>query len=387
MYTKLNSEEYYRKFYFLDTFHAQCMDVEPLTMEQFDRSAAAARVAVKNPALVQADHIIASGCGDSNLVSFAVKDAFEHYLPDVTYEAVEAIELSRHYDYTDCENTFAMFISVSGGIYRTIEALEQCKRHGITTVGVTGTLTSPTAQKADVIYYVNPVPGDNNAGLRTYYINTISCIILAAALAEARTGRPHLDELRQAVQEYHDAFFADLEQMDNDCFRTAIHWMDKNYLEVVGDGHMFWSGKFIQAKVEELSGDACSVIDSENYMHVNRFMQPAEAFGEMVLIDSNDANVSRIAETVEDMAASGRSVVVMSDKSPAELGIGAEVGYIHMAMPPKEWNFLAPIYEYLPGSILAGFRHTTIGEPMFRGGMDPTIFVPTYYSPIDVVDL
>ena len=37
-------------------------------------------------------------------------------------------------------------------------------------------------------------------------------------------------------------------------------------------------------------------------------------------------------------------------------------------------------------AIFAGFRHTTIGEPMFRGGMDPTIFTPTYFSPIDVVE-
>ena len=40
----------------------------------------------------------------------------------------------------------------------------------------------------------------------------------------------------------------------------------------------------------------------------------------------------------------------------------------------------------LPGAIFGGFRHTTIGEPMFRGGMDPTIFIPTYFSPIEVVE-
>ena len=33
MYQRLNDEHYYRKFYFQDSFYAQCMDVDPLTME------------------------------------------------------------------------------------------------------------------------------------------------------------------------------------------------------------------------------------------------------------------------------------------------------------------------------------------------------------------
>lgn len=387
MYKKLNKESYYRKFYFLDTFHAQCMDVDPLSMEQFDRAAAAAQVAVKNPAFACAKHIIGTGCGDSNLVAFAVKEAFAHYLPDVTYEAVEAIELSRHYEFgADETDSLALFISVSGGIYRTIEALEQCRRHGITTVAVTDTPTSRTAEEADVLYYVNAPAGDNNAGLRTYYINMISCIVLAATMAQQRTGHPYVEELRAALQEYHDRFFAQLEKMDDLCFAAAIHWMDKRYLEIVGDGPMFWAAKFIQAKVVELSGDACSVIDSENYMHVNRFMGPAEEFADLVLINGNDSNNDRIAETVGDMVQAGRGVMIFSDKTPEELGIEGDVLYCPMAAPEAEWNFLAPLYAYLPGSIFAGFRHTTIGEPMFRGGMDPTIFVPTYFSPIDVIE-
>ena len=138
----------------------------------------------------------------------------------------------------------------------------------------------------------------------------------------------------------------------------------------------------------ELSGDACAVIDSENFKHVNVMMEPGNEIGELVLINTNDSNLSQIVETVKVMTGRGkRDVLLFCDKKPEEIGLEADVVYCPMPVPDKEYNFLAPLYTYLPGAIFAGFRHTTIGEPMFRGGMDPSIFIPTYYSPVDVVDL
>lgn len=389
MYRRLKDEIYYRKFYFQDSFYAQCMDVEPLTMDQFDRAVASVKKIIDNPIFKTCKHMVGVGCGDSNIAAFAIKDAFEHYLPDVEYQGVEAIEMSRHYDYpADGGDMAALFISYSGGVIRTLEAMQQCQRHGVTTIGVTTNVESPTAKECDIFYNTNNPAGDNNAGLRTYYCNVISCIILAAAMAEVRTGKAYLPQLREAVQRYHDAFFAQLEVIDESCFRAAIHFMDKEVLEVVGDGHNFWSAKFIQAKILELSGDACSVIDSENYMHVNSIMGPGEKILDLVLINSNDGNVANIVNSTNAMVNRGhRDVLLFADKTPEELGITVPVRYCPMPAPEKEWNFLAPIYGYLPGSIFGGFRHTTIGEPMFRGGMDFSFFPSTYSSPMEVVDL
>lgn len=386
MYQRLNDESYYRKFYFQDSFHAQCRDVDPLTMIQFDRSLEAVRKLMREPVLKEAKHVIGTGCGDSNIAAFAVKEAFAHYLPDVEYEAVEAIELSRHYAFpADGSDTVVLLISVSGRIFRTVEALRQCKRHGITTVAVTDNVQSQTAREADLVLYENTPAGDNNAGLRTYYVSVMSTILLAAAMAQVRTGEPHTERLREQVQRYHDAFFGQWDSLDRACFATAVHWMDKKYLEITADGPLFWAGKFIQAKIIELSGDACTVTDSENYRHVNGFMGPGEDFGELVLINSRDSNVEHMAAAVGEMVEKGREVLLISDRTPAELGMPAQVWYCPMPVPEKEWAFLAAIYAYLPGAVFAGFRHTTIGEPMFRGGMDPSVFLPAYYSPVEVV--
>lgn len=388
MYRRLNDEKYYRKFYFQDSFHAQCMDVDPLSLVQTERAAAAVKEILGDPVFRNVKHVIASGCGDSNLAAFAVKGAFEHYAPEVEYEAVEAVELSRHYEYEGrSEDTIAFFISYSGKIYRTIEAMEQCKRHGITTVAVTDNPESPTAKAADILCYTNIPKGDNNAGLRTYFANVLTMMTMAAAIGEQKSGGEKIADLREAVRRYHDRFFAELEEIDKECFASAIHWMDKKYLEIVGDGPLFWAGKFIQAKVVELSGDACSVIDSENFKHVNIMMEPGEEIGELVLISSDDSNLPEIVESVNAMTEKKRDVLLFCDRRPEEIGVSGKVRYCPMPVPEQGYHFLLPLYAYLPGSIFAGFRHTTIGEPMFRGGMDPTIFMPTYYSPVDVVDI
>ena len=387
MFERIENEANYNKFYFLDTFHFQCENVDPLTMDQFDRSCDSIKKIIDDPIFRTCKHVIATGCGDSNIGAFSIESAFEHYLPDVEFEAVESIELSRHYDFPeDCSDTIALFISFSGGVYRTIEALLQCKRHGIKTVAVTDNLESRTAKEADILYHTNDPKGDNHAGLRTYYSNVISCIILAASMAEKRTGNSYIPALREAVQEYHDRFFSEFLAIDDFCFALAIHWLDKKYIELVADGPMFWAAKFVQAKIIELSGDPCTVIDSEDFMHVNQLMIPHNDFCDIVIINSNDANTSRIVETLNHMLEIGRPVALFSDKTPEELGIKGDIRFCHMPVPSQEWNFLAPIYAYLPGSIFGGFRHTTLGEPMFRGGFVPDIFVPTYFSPIDVIE-
>lgn len=387
MEKRLNDEHYYRKFYFEDSFHAQCMDVDPLTMEQFDRLSAQVGTVLKDGRVVNGKRFIGTGCGDSNIVAFAAKDAFEHYLPDSEYRAVEAIELSRHFTFDDASSdTIVIAASYSGGINRTIEALEECRKHGMTTVAMTGNASSKTAEAADILYYPNCVPGDNNAGLRTYYMNVMGMIILAAGIAEKRTGKPEIENLRKAVGEYHRSFWNKADEIDNTCFYEAVHWIGKKQIEIVADGPMFWAGRFIQAKVVELSGDPCTTIDSENYMHVNSLLRPGKDIATIVLAPSYAPSIGNLAAAVNAMVSkAGREVLVFSDRKPEEIGITEKVDYCELPLPSKGWEFLAQIYAYLPGALLADYRHTTIGEPMFRGGMDPTIFIPTYFSPVQVI--
>ena len=50
------------------------------------------------------------------------------------------------------------------------------------------------------------------------------------------------------------------------------------------------------------------------------------------------------------------------------MGITQQVTWCPMAVPKKEYSYLLPLFAYIPGSILASYRATLMGEPFFRGG-------------------
>ena len=379
----------YRKVYYQNSFRTQCLDVDPLTMVQFDRSVESVKKFINDPVFLKVKKIIAEGCGDSNLIGPAMKGAFSYYLPEIDFDPMEALDLSRYYDYSDQnEETLIIACSVSGGIYRTNECLSRGNKHGFTTVAMTDRVDSECAKRGKFFYHTNTPAGDNNAGLRTYFANCLSLVVFAAALAEVRDGKEYLPELRKQVEAYHDAFYKEIEAIDDKMFAVALGWKDhkRELFEMIADGPLLHSARFVAAKFAEVPGDICSVIDSENYMHVNSLEYPHEEYGQMAIVDSNDSNVARIAETINFIAKQGREMLVFSDKEPKELGITEEVDYCHMAVAPKKYSFLTPLYAYIPASILAGYRMTTMGEPMFRGGFDTEIFKHSYFSPEEVLD-
>ena len=67
MYQRLNDTSYYRKFYFQDSFYAQCRAVDPLTMIQFRRSLEAVKKIMHEPALKDVKHVIATEIGRAHV--------------------------------------------------------------------------------------------------------------------------------------------------------------------------------------------------------------------------------------------------------------------------------------------------------------------------------
>ena len=357
------------KMYFNNGLRLQCLDVEELCMEQFRRSVASFHNLLPIEKIKSAKRIIASGAGDSFLAAAESKGAFARYLPDVHYEAPSGIEAGRYLEMEEEEpDTIMVGISVGGGTARVSEILQRGVKHGCCAIALTDNPNSLAAHSGNYLYHTNTPVGDNISGLRTYYVSMISLYVMAAAMGEIRTGKPFLKELEQQVEKYRNEFFRNISQMDDICFEKALAWREKKYFEVTADGQMFWCGRFLSAKMAELSGDVCSVIDSENYFHVNGILYPAEEIGEMNLVSGCDGNVDRIAETINSQVRAGRDAIVFSDLEPVRMGITQQVTWCPMAVPEKEYSFLLPLFAYIPGSILASYRATLMGEPFFRGG-------------------
>ena len=357
------------KMYFNNGLRLQCLDVEGLCMEQLRRSVVSFQNLLPTEKIKNAKRIIASGAGDSFLAAAESKGAFARYLPDVRYEAPSGIEAGRYLAMEEEEpDTIVVGISVGGGTARVAEILQRGVKHGCCAIALTDNPNSLAARSGNYLYHTNTPAGDNISGLRTYYVSMISLHVMAAAMGEIRTGKPFLKELEQQVEIFRKEFFRNISKMDDICFEKAIAWREKKYFEVTADGPMFWCGKFLSAKMAELSGDVCSVIDSENYFHVNGILYPAEKIGEMNLVSGCDENVDRIAETINSQVKAGRDVIVFSDLEPVEMGITQQVTWCPMAVPKNEYSYLLPLFAYIPGVILASYRATLMGEPFFRGG-------------------
>lgn len=359
-----------RKEDYFNNFRLQCLDLETLSMMQFDRSVASLQALRLDDRLRKIDRIIATGCGDSYLAAVSSVGAFSHFLPDVVYEAPVAVEFTRFSTFAQLEpSTLVVGISVSGSPARVVEVLKRGRKYGCLTLALTDKPESPVGISAEHVYHTNTPTGDNVAGLRTFYASMVSLFVLAAYINELRTGKEQVPKLRAQVEAYKNAVYRDINDVDDVCFQTALAWKHKKLFEVTADGPLFQIGKFISAKFAELSGDVCAVIDSENYFHVNGMMYPGEEIAEINLVVSDEANVGRLVEAVNaQVRRDKRSSIVFSDRVPDELGINQEVSFCMLAVPIATERYLLPLFAYIPAAILASYRAAVIGEPYFRGG-------------------
>lgn len=120
-----------------------------------------------------------------------------------------------------------------------------------------------------------------------------------------------------------------------------------------------------RAKIVELSGDPCETVDMKGLSFLTENRSSPKKIASIILRDpelSSDGS----DEIIRKAVSTGRKVMV-----------------IDIPKAPEGWEHLRGLYSWLPAALFSGYRHTTIGEPMFRGGFDPDIFIPTYFSPIE----
>ena len=358
----------------------QCFDVVNLALPQFDLVRDSFENLVPDEKLKGLRRVVVTGCGDSYLAAVEAKGIFDYYLAGTgcKMEAVRAIDAARYLT-LEGEQTLVVAISASGGPARIAEILQRGKKHGCLTMALTNNGESRAAQLADYVYLTNtPAFPDAMPGLRSYFASMAGLYVMAVLMAEKLTGKTGLYvQLREVLAAYNAQVAGALEEMDEAAFRAADAWKESKGFEVTADGPMFACGEFVAAKYAEVSGDKCTVIDSENYWHVNSILRPLGAYGTVAFAFSDEANLSRMADTVNrQVTDSKRSILLVADKPAAELGITSPVIECRMPAPEKPFGFLLPLYAYIPGSLAAGYQAALIDEPYFRGGgkfFDPEV--------------
>lgn len=347
-----------------------CRNIESIAQPQFDFANNSFKNLLPDETIRNVEKIIISGCGDSYLAAAEAQVAFKKYLAgtNAVMIAPTIIEATRYVELSDYEpNTLIVAVSASGNPSRVVELIERGKKHGCVTVALTNNQNSRAGNAADYVYLTN-TPSDS-PGLGSYYASLLSLIVMAAIIGEVKLNRSELvDELRKELLDYNQVFFDDFDKIVEVTHKTSEALVNSEGFEVIADGPSFPCAQFVAAKYAEAAGILCSVVDSENYWHVNDKLRPLGVLGTIIMAFSDEPNISRIVSTTNRaVSQEKRPVLFVSDKPSDALGVTEKVTDCIIKVPNLEYRFLSLLYAFIPGALMAGFHASLTNEPYFRG--------------------
>lgn len=352
----------------------QCLSIPELYADQAQGVCQGFQNSGLEDCLKDVTRVILTGCGDSYFASLAAVPAFQKYAGRFgsAFEARTCLDTARFLQYPqrDNENILVVGVSASGRPARVCEALLRAKKYGCKTLALTNYGDSPAAQAAQFHLVVHtPDFPFASPGLRNYYASLFGLFVLAAQLGIARGTQDEgcLRDLLDAIKSLNQSYEKALPELDKKMLAVAKSWNRMCAVETVGDGGAYSTAAFIAAKFVEASGIAATTTDSEDWCHVNFFLRQADKVGLILSVDRNAPDAGRIRETLSQAAAVGRKVLLLSNGLKTD-DLGAAVTHIELPSAPEGYRFVEPMYDFLPGALLASYDSVLRGETYFRGG-------------------
>ncbi len=312
------------------------------------------------------------GCGDSHHAPVGAELAF-HQLTGVPTQALSSLPFSRYtagyLPDTGPKTNLVIGVSVSGEVSRTIEALDMARKAGAVAVALTGHPSGPFGQVADKVFEtaVPPLPDELAGmvvpGIRSYLASQIALYMAAIRIAEVRgamTTRA-ADAERAAIAELADIIEETIhvcEPIIDDLVQT---WRDATIFEFIGAGPLYGTAMFSAAKLLEASGDPALAQETEEWSHLQFFIDATNI--PTILLSANGFDADRMAEVARAAQSIGRPLALISTEDATEIQ-----QYVDTLLPiprglPERY---APIVYSIPGELFAAARAKAIDVPYFR---------------------
>lgn len=323
--------------------------------------------------IFDARKIIMTGCGDSYAAALAMAPVLEKYCGCLMGVSVmRCIEFTRFLSREEIgigepNSPLAIVISAGGETARVCEALEKANQVGAFSILLTNHPESRAAKMARRVYAMNtPLFPDSSPGLRSYFASMTGLIAFSARVGHVRGILPPTGsaEIKDAVRSYVDAWRSVLEKVDEQMYQISAIWKDYRQFDFIGDDVEYGSAFFGAAKFLECNGCAVSVDDSEDWCHINYFLKDVKETGTVIMADKNAPSFTRIQETVNSAVGIGRPVLVITNAEADRFAKGAVVCTVPET--PKGYEWLLPLMDYIPASLLAGYIAKMQGEKYFR---------------------
>jgi glucosamine--fructose-6-phosphate aminotransferase (isomerizing) len=212
--------------------------------------------------------IYLTGCGDSHYAGLAARLAFERW-SGIPTQALPSLELSRYELELAPAGAWAICVSNSGKVVRTVEAAANAHARGLVTIGVTYNLESRLAQTADVTLafrYDDPGFGPGTIS----YMASLGALYALAVRAAELSGR-RTNGLIESVEAQAAASEATIELAGAAAERLARELPDEAKIDVVGGGPSYGTAFFGRAKLIEAAHTPGGAHELEEWAHEEFF--------------------------------------------------------------------------------------------------------------------
>jgi glucosamine--fructose-6-phosphate aminotransferase (isomerizing) len=314
--------------------------------------------AVRDERIVQSEHILIGGSGDSLFAALGVAPAFRRWTGIAT-EAKTAMELARYETALLTPRDLVISISNSGSSSRARETVLLAKDRGATTLGITGSLTGALARQADLVVHrpVSEVPdlpayyGRCFLNLTEYLAVLYALYAFALALGvkhgriSAAVQAAQLAEIERAI-----AAQADIAaRIEPGIIAIAKELDGIDTIWAIGAGPSRGTAQYSAAKFHEQMPINGIGGDLEEWAHLEYFLTLKWGRRSVVMVIAPPGNsLDRAQEMVRGIGdAGGRAIVV---NAGSEITFPPAFARVDLGYPIEEW--LSPLIYHLPAQLL-----------------------------------
>ncbi len=247
----------------------------------------------------------------------------------------------------------ALFVSQSGETADTLATLRYCRSQGQRILSIVNVRESSIARESDAVLptLAGPEIGVASTKAFTCQLTVLACLAIAAGKARGVIGPALEAELVQALGEVPRHMATMLR--DERPYETLAHWLSKaRDVLYLGRGSSYPIALEGALKLKEIS-----------YIHAEGYAAGELKHGPIALIDENmpviviaprDDLYDKTVSNMQEVAARGGKIVLVSDADPASTGCAIAT---HLAVPPVH-RFVAPLVYAVPVQLIA--YHTAV---------------------------
>jgi glucosamine--fructose-6-phosphate aminotransferase (isomerizing) len=245
-----------------------------------------------------------TGCGDSHYAGLAVRHAFEAW-SGIPTQALPALELARYDVEFAPPGSWAVCVSNSGKVVRTVEAAANARAHGLRAIGVTYDPESRLAEAAEVtLPYRYDDPGFG-PGTISYVASLGALYALAVHAAELAGRTASIDGIEAAA----GASLATIELAEPVAGRLGRETPAETKVDVVGGGPSLGSAWFGRAKLIEAAHGPGGAHELEEWAHEEFFCSGPGTM--TIVVAPPGASHDRAVEQLAAARATGATAVAV----------------------------------------------------------------------------